>query len=179
MTQTSCRHVTKAFISIPYGANSIALKTQRQSWDTSCFWWDHCGSWTVTVCKLYAITMNARRLPWSSIRSSSNCLSTAVIASNLDSRLLSRNHDGVARLEDKLVYPQPSLPRPTVDGYSWTHNPPSGPGDSRHVRGSASAISSRIKTGSCNVKRAQRESEETTEKRTERKQKLCTWEETR
>lgn len=60
---------------------------------------------------------------------------------------ISRNHDGVARLEDKLVYPSPSR-FSNARRYSRTHNPASSPGDSRHVRGSASAISSRIKTRS-------------------------------
>lgn len=96
--------------------------------------------------------MYIRCLPRSSIRSSSNCLSTAVIASNLDSRLHLYPEITTVSLVSKTSWfiPPPSLtPRFTAGRYSWTHNPPSGPGDSRHVRGSASAISSRIKTGSC------------------------------
>lgn len=90
---------------------------------------------------------------------------------------ISRNHDGVARLEDKLVYPSPSRFPANPRRYSRTHNPPSSPGDSRHVRGSASAISSRIKTrsydeGDGGRGRRWQNPKETTEKRTRRKQKL-------
>lgn len=89
---------------------------------------------------------------------------------------ISRNHDGVARFEDKLVYPSPSR-FPATTSQIFPHNPPSSPGDSRHVRGSASAISSRIKTRSYDEEdegrgRHWQNPKETTEKRTRRKQKL-------
>jgi len=76
-------------------------------------------------------------------------LNAVVIARNLDSwlRLYPEIMGEVSRGQASLSVPSPAA-RIHRDGYSRTHNPPSSHCDSRHVRGSASAISSRIKTAS-------------------------------